>query len=45
MTEYAINLLILAGTNLFWLFALSWEMTFYSRPKDYKPKWYEKELF
>ena len=31
------------GTYL-WLQYLTWETIYHHRAKDYKPKWYEKEL-
>ena len=36
--------IVLGLTTYLWLMYLTWEMTHYHRAKDYKPKWYEREL-
>ena len=36
--------IIIGLMTYLWLEYLTWEITYYHRPQDYKPKWYESEI-
>lgn len=43
--EQILSYLAIAAGTYFWLWYLTWELTYYKGKRPNKPRWFEREIF